>query len=203
MTDIKSDSNSKINERIEDRIPNGLILKISDDQSTRDITVYDLIAHYAGLRYVGQDIYINESGEEYIRTKYGFQTATRYNQNIQILESERLTEELQYKLKIAKEKADKYGEIIKVLEAKSKERKKKLEKMTQPFQDEYETLRQEIKLLKRELTDFKQVNESVIGKLTRLVNQAKERDDTEKSVSDKLDWSTYNDIFDDKEKENE
>ena len=197
MTDIKSEINTTTNERIEYRIPDGLILKKSDDKLTRDITVYDLIAHYVGLKYVGQDIYINESGDEYVRTKYGFESAIRYNQNIRILESDRQIDELQYKLKIAKEKADKYSEIIKVLEAKSRERKDKLKKMTRPFQDENESLRQEIKLLKRELTDFKQINESVIGKLTRLIKQANERTSSEDSNKNELDWSAYNDLLDD------
>ncbi|MBY0434681.1 MAG: hypothetical protein K2U26_11275 [Cyclobacteriaceae bacterium] len=199
MTDVKLDTDTRTNERIEYRIPDGLIIKKSDDHSTRDISVYDLIAHYAGLRYVGQDIYVNESGEEYIRTKYGLELAIRYNQNIKILESDRLIDDLEYKLKIAREKVDQYGEIIKVLEAKSKERKEKLRKLAQPFQDENEALRQEIKSLNRKLTEFKQINESVIGKLTRLLNQAKDTTDTEKSVVDKLDWSAYNDMFDDKE----
>ncbi|QOI98522.1 MAG: hypothetical protein HRU69_13945 [Flammeovirgaceae bacterium] len=195
MTDIKLEIETRTNERIEYRIPDGLILMKSDDQSTRDITVYDLIAHHVGLSYVGQDIYVNESGEEYIRTKYGFESAIRYNQNIKILESERLIDELQYKLKIAREKTEKYGEIIKVLEAKSREQKEKLKKVTSPFQDENEALRQEIKQLIRELPEFKQINESVIGKLKRLIKQANERTSTESSNKSKLDWSTYNDLL--------
>jgi hypothetical protein len=194
MADIKSEIETTTNERIEYRIPDGLILKKSDDKLTRDITVYDLIAHYVGLRYVGQDIYINESGDEYIRTKYGFESAIRYNQNIKISESDRLIDELQYKLKIAKEKADKYSEIIKVLEAKSKDQKEKLIKMTQPFRDENESLRQEVKLLRRELTEFKQINESVIGRLTRLIKQANERTSSEDSNKNELDWSAYYDL---------
>ena len=94
---------------------------------------------------------------------------------------------------------DNQEEIIKVLEAKSKERKEKLRKLARPFQDENEALRQEIKLLNRKLIEFKQINESVIGKLTRLLNQAKDTTDTEKSLSTELDWSNYNDILDDKE----
>jgi hypothetical protein len=194
MADIKSEIETTTNERIEYRIPDGLILKKSDDKLTRDITVYDLIAHYVGLRYVGQDIYINESGDEYIRTKYGFESAIRYNQNIKISESDRLIDELQYKLKIAKEKADTYSEIIKVLEAKSKDQKEKLIKMTQPFRDENESLRQEVKLLRRELTEFKQINESVIGRLTRLIKQANERTSSEDSNKNELDWSAYYDL---------
>jgi hypothetical protein len=199
MIDIKSDNDSKSNERIEARIPDGLILKKSVDPSTRDVTIYDLIAHYVGLRYVRKDIYVDESGEEYIRTKYGFQSSIQYNQNIQIIKSDRLIDELQYKFKIAKEKADQYGEIIKILEAKNRERKEKLEKLFRLFQDENETLRQEIKQLKRELAEFKQATESIIGKLTRLINQTKDKPGIEKSTSTELDWSTYNDIFDDKE----
>jgi hypothetical protein len=60
-------------------------------------------------------------------------------------------------------------------------------------------LRQEIKQLKRELTDFKQVNGSVVGKLTRLINQTKDETDIEKSTLSELDWSIYNDLLDDKE----
>ena len=100
-------------------------------------------------------------------------------------------------MKIAREKADQYGEIIKVLEAKSRERKEKIKTLTRPFQDENEGLRQEIKLLKRELTEFKQINESVINKLTKLVNQTNERTSTENSNKSELDWSTYNDLLDD------
>ena len=89
------------------------------------------------------------------------------------------------------------SEIIKVFEAKSRERKEKIKKLTRPFHDENEGLRQEIKLLKRELTEFKQINESVINKLTRLVNQSNERTSTENSNKSELDWSTYNDLLDD------
>lgn|SRR5690606_1439454 len=197
MTDMKSELDTWTNERIQYRIPDGLILKKSDDKLTRDVTVYDLIAHYVGLTHVGQDIYVNEVGEEYVRTKYGFESAIRYNQNIKISESDRLIEELQYKLKIVKEKADKYSEIIRVLEAKSRERKEKIKKLTQPFLDENESLRREIKLLKSELTEYKQTNESVIGKLTRLVKQTNERTSTADSSKSELDWSTYSDLLDD------
>ena len=155
MTDIKSEMENRINERIEYRIPDDLIIKKSDGTPTRDITVYDLIAHYVVLSYVGQDIYKNESGEEYIRTKYGFESVLRYNQNIKLQESARLIDELQYNLKIAREKINQYSEIIKALEAKSRERKEKLKNITQPLQDENEALRQEIILLKRELAKFK------------------------------------------------
>ena len=198
MTDNKLEIDSRTNERIEYRIPNGLIIEKSEDPTTRDLTVYDLIAHYVGLRYVGQDIYANEAGDEYIRTKYGFESAIRYNQNVKILESDRLIDELQYKLKIANEKSDKYSEIIKVLEAKSREQKEKLKKLTRPFQDDNDSLRQEIKSLKRELTEFKQVNESVIGKLTKLVIKAKERTSTVDEDKSELDWSAYKDLLDDK-----
>lgn len=194
---MKSELDTWTNERIQYRIPDGLILKKSDDKLTRDVTVYDLIAHYVGLTHVGQDIYVNEVGEEYVRTKYGFESAIRYNQNIKISESDRLIEELQYKLKIVKEKADKYSEIIRVLEAKSRERKEKIKKLTQPFLDENESLRREIKLLKSELTEYKQTNESVIGKLTRLVKQTNERTSTADSSKSELDWSTYSDLLDD------
>lgn len=188
---------TRTNERIEYRIPDGLILKKSDDQSTRDITVYDLIAHYVGLSYVGQDIYVNESGEEYIRTKYGFESTIRYHQNIKIGESERLIDDLLYKLKTAKVKIEQYGEIIKVHEAKSSERKEKLKTLVQPFQTENESLRHEIKLLKKQLADFKNANEYVVGKLTRLFNKTNEETSTQKSNKSELDWSTYNDLLDD------
>lgn len=197
MTDIKSELENRTNERIGYRIPDGLIIKKSDDNLTRDITVYDLIAHYAGLRHVRQDIYVNEAGDEYVRTKYGFELATRYNQNIRISESDKLIDELQYKLKIAQEKADKYAEIIKVLEAKSREQKEKLKKLSRPFQDENESLKQELKLLRKVLTDLKQMNESVLGKLTRLIKQANERISTADSNKRELDWSAYHDLLHD------
>jgi hypothetical protein len=197
MRDIRSEIETRTNERIEYRIPDGLILKISDDKSTRVITVYDLIAHYVGLRYVGQDIYINETGEEYIRTKYGFESAIRSNQNIKIAASEKLIDDLQYQLKTAKAKVETYREIIKVLEAKSRERKEKLKTLVLPFQEENELLRHEIKLLKKQLADFKNTNENVVGKLTRLINQTKVETSTEQSKKSELDWSKYNDLFDD------
>jgi len=194
---MKSDTQYKNNDRLEDRIPPALMLTITTEHSSKEISVYDLLAQYLGLRHLHKDIYVNESGEEYIRTRYGFQSAMRYNQNIKISEHERLVEELEYKLKIAKEKSEQYTEIIKALEVKSKERKEKLKKMTRPFQFENEALRREIKSLKKELNEFKQVNESVINKLTKLTKQTKNMSDIESSS--KLDWSSYNDIFDDKE----
>jgi tRNA/tmRNA/rRNA uracil-C5-methylase (TrmA/RlmC/RlmD family) len=194
---MDTDAQYKNNDRLEDRIPAALMLTITTEQVSKEISVYDLLANHLGLRYLHKDIYVNEAGEEYIRTRYGFQSAIRYNQNVKISESEHLIAELEYKLKIAKEKTEQFAEIIKALEAKSKERKEKLKKMTRPFQFENEALRREIKSLKKELNEFKQVNESVINKLTKLSKQTNDTSDIESSS--KLDWSSYTDIFDDKE----
>ena len=94
-------------------------------------------------------------------------------------------------------KIEQYGEIIKVHEAKSSERKEKLKTLVQPFQTENESLRHEIKLLKKQLADFKNANEYVVGKLTRLFNKTNEETSTQKSNKSELDWSTYNDLLDD------
>src|SRR5690606_4418336 len=133
---------------------------------------------YGGITHIGQDINVNEGGDEYVGTKYGFASASRYNQKMTISESDRLIEELHYNRNVLKENADKDAETSRVRAAQSRERKEKIKKMTQPFLDENESLRREIKLLKSELTEYKQTNESVIGKLTRLVKQTNERSST-------------------------
>lgn len=195
VEDFRGELNTKATERMEETIPDGLILKIKTNQSIKEVSVYDLIAYYIGLNFINQDIYVNESGEEFIRTRYGFQPAVRYNQNIKIIAQEKLIDELQYKLKFTKEKADRYAEMIKLFEAKSRLQKTKTKKLAIPFVDENEALRQENKLLKQTLHEFKQVNESILTKLTRLLNQTNEMNTSEQSSNSDLDWSTFDDVL--------
>ncbi|MBS1508691.1 MAG: hypothetical protein JSS79_18795 [Bacteroidetes bacterium] len=68
-----------MNERIADRIPKALVVIKKGKQSHRDITVYDFIACYYGLRPLHGDIYLDFCGNQFIRTKYGFQPAIREN----------------------------------------------------------------------------------------------------------------------------
>lgn len=112
MEEIKSDIVFRSKDKIEYRVPENLILRKSDDPSNRDITVYDLIAHHAGLKYVEQDIYINELGVEYVRTKFGFESAVRHNLNIRLDESTRVLGDLHYRLKISEEKLNKYAKRV-------------------------------------------------------------------------------------------
>jgi hypothetical protein len=77
-----------MNDRIEDRIPEALILIKRGDISSTDISAYDLIANYYGLRPRGRDIYIDYCGKEFVRTKYGFQPALRENLAAQLSKSE-------------------------------------------------------------------------------------------------------------------
>jgi phage shock protein A len=81
-------TNDKMNERIQDRIPDALIIIKKGDLSPTDLSVYDIIARHYGLRYKGRDIYIDYWGNEFVRTKYGFQPALRENLAAQLAESE-------------------------------------------------------------------------------------------------------------------
>lgn len=82
------ETDNKRNDRVEDRIPEALIILKKGDKSPRDLSVYDIIANYYGLRPKGRDIYIDYCGKEFVRTKYGFQPALRENLVAQLAESE-------------------------------------------------------------------------------------------------------------------
>lgn len=196
MEETKSDIGFRSKEKIEYRIPEGLILRKSDDPSKRDITVYDLIAHHAGLKYVEQDIYVNESGVEYVRTKFGFESAVRHNLNIQLNESARLIEDLQYKLKITQEKVDKYAERVLAHEAERLSQNKLIKKKLEPYRKENKSLREQIKLLKTELNEFRQLNESVISKLSSLKKVSGEKSLLDETIKSELDWSAFDDLED-------
>jgi hypothetical protein len=189
----------RANDKIEYRIPESLILRKSDDPSKRDITVYDLIAHHAGLRYVNQDIYVNESGVEYVRTKFGFESAVRHNFNIQLNDSARLIEDLQYKLKIAQEKVNKYAERILAYETDRAGQKEKLKKRIAPFRAENNSFREQIKLLKTELNEFRQLNDSVISRLSILRKAPGEKSELDQTLKSELDWSAFDDLLDENE----
>lgn len=74
---------SIMNERIEYRIPEGLILRKSTHPAERDFTIFDALAVYAGLHHVRRNIYIDSQKNEYIITKFGFRPAEQYNPKLQ------------------------------------------------------------------------------------------------------------------------
>ncbi len=180
-----------INERIEEPVPAALMLKIKTGEAIREVSIYDLIANFIGLNLLRQDIYVDESGEEFIRTKYGFHPATRYNHNLKIKMCEQLIDELKYKLKIAKEKEERYEKMIEILEAKNHEKNEKLKMVTLPFVDQNNDLKKQNKLLRQELNEFKQITDSIMRKLTRLTDKADLNEDIEQTSASDLDWSNF------------
>lgn len=74
---------SIMNERIEYRIPEGLILRKSTHPAERDVTIFDALAVYAGLCHVRRNIYVDSQKNEYIITKFGFRPAEQYNPQLQ------------------------------------------------------------------------------------------------------------------------
>jgi hypothetical protein len=199
MEEKKLEISFRANDKIEYRIPESLILRKSDDPSKRDITVYDLIAHHAGLRYVNQDIYVNQSGDEYVRTKFGFETAVKHNLHRRIEESDRLIDDLRYNLKIDKQKIDKYAERVLAYEADRVGQKKQIKKKLIPYNEENKRLREQIKLLKTELNEFKKINDSVISRLSNLRKGLSEKSELDETLKSELDWSAFDDLLDENE----
>ncbi|MBI3220806.1 MAG: hypothetical protein HYZ44_14925, partial [Bacteroidetes bacterium] len=92
------------NERIEYRIPEGLILKKSTHPAERDVTIFDALAVYAGLRHVRRNIYVDSQKNEYCVTKFGFCPTEQYNPALQVSEFKGENEILKSKWKSATKK---------------------------------------------------------------------------------------------------
>lgn len=196
MEEIKSDIVFRSKDKIEYRVPENLILRKSDDPSSRDITVYDLIAHHAGLKYVEQDIYINELGVEYVRTKFGFESAVRHNLNIRLDESTRVLGDLHYRLKISEEKLNKYAKRVLAYQADRAGQKEKSKKRNILFDEESKSLREQIKLLKTKLNMFRHFDESAINKLSSFKKVPDEKSLSTETIKSELDWSAFDDLED-------
>lgn len=196
MEEIKSDIVFRSKDKIEYRVPENLILRKSDDPSNRDITVYDLIAHHAGLKYVEQDIYINELGVEYVRTKFGFESAVRHNLNIRLDESTRVLGDLHYRLKISEEKLNKYAKRVLAYQADRAGQKEKSKKRNILFDEESKSLREQIKLLKTKLNMFRHFDESAINKLSSFKKVPDEKSLQTETIKSELDWSAFDDLED-------
>lgn len=196
MEEIKSDIVFRSKDKIEYRVPENLILRKSDDPSNRDITVYDLIAHHAGLKYVEQDIYINELGVEYVRTKFGFESAVRHNLNIRLDESTRVLGDLHYRLKISEEKLNKYAKRVLAYQADRAGQKEKSKKRNILFDEESKSLREQIKLLKTKLNMFRHFDESAINKLSSFKKVPDEKSLQTETIKSGLDWSAFDDLED-------
>lgn len=196
MEEIKSDIVFRSKDKIEYRVPENLILRKSDDPSNRDITVYDLIAHHAGLKYVEQDIYINELGVEYVRTKFGFESAVRHNLNIRLDESTRVLGDLHYRLKISEEKLNKYAKRVLAYQADRAGQKEKSKKRNILFDEESKSLREQIKLLKTKLNMFRHFDESAINKLSSFKKVPDEKSLSTETIKSELDWSAFDDLED-------
>lgn len=196
MEEIKSDIVFRSKDKIEYRVPENLILRKSDDPSNRDITVYDLIAHHAGLKYVEQDIYINELGVEYVRTKFGFESAVRHNLNIRLDESTRVLGDLHYRLKISEEKLNKYAKRVLAYQADRAGQKEKSKKRNIHFDEESKSLREQIKLLKTKLNMFRHFDESAINKLSSFKKVPDEKSLSTETIKSELDWSAFDDLED-------
>lgn len=153
-----------MNERIQYRIPPGLILKKSTDPAMRDVTIFDVLAHYAGLQYVRQDIYADPLRNEYIITKYGFEPAVKHNLTLQVDKLHRLRDKLQYELKVAVKKAENYVGTIKLLEARNKELKEKLKRAGITSPAEHLGVDRNSSGMKKEWVAVKPINEAVAQK---------------------------------------
>lgn len=183
------------NERMQTPIPDRLILKKGDGSSSGDITVYDLIAYHIGLSHRKHDIYVSQSGEEFIRNKFGFRPIRQHNLSLYVRELKRKVEELEYKLKMVKRQLENCQQASIQQAEKNKERLNKAKSVFDPLQKENKRLRQEMKALKNGLRRFMQMNESVIDKLMLMSHcKEEERDAIELNFKD-FDWSSYDESF--------
>jgi hypothetical protein len=179
------------NERIERTIPKGLILKKADEETLRDITVYDLLAWYAGLVHVRGDIYENKSGEEFIRTQYGFRPVAQFNLNVRQEEGDRFIQELEYQLKVARKTIREQEQQIKQLKDANNGMQASQKDLRKLYREEVGRLRTTIETLQQQLPASKNKPES---------NRTEEKTENEKSFVSELDWSAYNDIVNDSER---
>jgi hypothetical protein len=188
----------RCNERIGNTIPSGLILKKADEETLRDISVYDVIAWHAGLTCLRDDIYVSESGEEFIRTRFGFQPADQYNHNVLQAESDEWIKELERKLKVANKRIEEQQNRIKRLEERDKEWKEREDDRIKLHAAEVDRMRDTIDLLRLQLYGSKKIAESI--KIKPVTKRTEDKTEWKVSGISDLDWSAYNDIVSDSER---
>lgn len=154
--------------QIKSHIPSSLIIKESNNDEERALSVFDLIAYHAGLIYLRPDIYEDKDGRKYVRSKYGFQPATQWNKNIRIQELEAEVANLNTRLT---EKADEVKRLEEKLSDKSlysKDRIIELEEIIEFLNAKIETSKKDNGVLRSKVALFRQANKSMMKTLSKL-----------------------------------
>lgn len=154
--------------QIKSHIPQGLIIKESNNDEERDLSVFDLIAYHAGLIYLRPDIYEDKEGRKYVRSKYGFQPATQWNKNIRIQELEAEVANLNSRLKEKAEEVKKIEEKLTDKSLYSKERIIELEGKIESLNSNIEISKKDNGVLRSKVALFRQANKSIMKTLSKL-----------------------------------
>ncbi|MCE2996361.1 MAG: hypothetical protein ACK5RG_18325 [Cyclobacteriaceae bacterium] len=212
-----------MNERIEYRIPEGLILKKSTHPAERDVTIFDALAVYAGLRHVRRNIYADAQKNEYFVTKFGFRPTEQYNPQLQTYEINRERQALLTKVKHAQQKSQLLEEALLRLEdqlediqfqqraneekrcylqekedaLREKERElQEREKKAAPFLMAHnDPRRSEEKKITNERDSVKQANSAQPQPKNPVMMQATQKPAPDKPLSTDLDWTAFNDLL--------
>ncbi len=214
---------SIMNERIEYRIPEGLILRKSTHPAERDVTIFDALAVYSGLCHVRRNIYVDAQKNEYIITKFGFRPAEQCNSALQVSQSKCENEILKSKWKSATKKVklleealirqeDQMEQIqaqqkanearqydLQQRENKLREKERELverERKTAPFLiADNEVLRRELKKLTNERNQLRETGSVQLQPKNPVMMQATSNPSSDKLVSTDLDWTAFNDLL--------
>jgi hypothetical protein len=190
-------SNQQLNERVENHVPDELIYKRAGEAFSRHVTVYDFIACHIGLTHVHKDIYRNQNGMEFIRTKYGFRPSIQYNLSLRVWDLKRQVEELEYKVKLGRKEVLQAEQELKLYIEKSKEKIRKAKSVFEPLSKENKRLRQELKALRMGLKQFMQMEDSVIDRLIHQCRPNPAKDEVAIADLPDHDWAAYLKNFDD------
>lgn len=191
--------NPRHNDRVENYVPDALIYRRADEIFSRHVTVYDFIAIHVGLTHVRQDIYRNQAGMEFIRTKYGFRPSVQYNLSHRVWDLKRQVEELEYELKQERQQVRKAEQELKDYIEKSKERLRKAKSVFEPLNKENKRLRVELKALRTGLRQFMQMEDAVIDRLIHLCRSTPGKDEVPISDLPEHNWDVYLQNFDESE----
>ncbi len=223
MNNIIVNNQPSKNEHIEYRIPEGLILKKGTQPWQRDVTIFDALAVYAGLRHVRRNIYVDSQKNEYIITKFGFRPAEQYNPQLQTyaikcerqallnkvrhaekksqLLEEALTrledqlEYIQFQQKANEEKQSYLQEKEDALRAKERALIER-EKKTAPVLMEENTVRKSVEQKGvSERNPVKQAQPVQPQPKNPVMMQAALKPDIDKPLSNDLDWTDFNDLL--------
>lgn len=135
---------------LHDYIPPSLIIRKGINETERDITIFDLIAKVNKLEYCERNVYQNNRGNYFIRTKYGFQPMVAYNKGLQLRDKNNLIEGLNADLINLESDNKLLVEKIQSLQLELQEKRNELIN-----QKKYEALNQKVENIRNQMEEFR------------------------------------------------